>query len=114
MNYLKVTLAALAFGVAVSAPLQAQQKKGGMSPDQYVERVEQAVGSLTDAQKTKIKNIVAKTMEQTKALPKEERKEKGQSMQKKQREDVRAVLTPEQQKKYDAMTPGGGGKKKNN
>ena len=115
MKHLKVLLTALALGVAASAPLSAQEKKGGMSPEQYVERVEQAVGSLTADQKTKIKNIVAKTQEATKALPKEERKEKGQAMQKKQREDIRAVLTPEQQKKFDAMPTGGsgGGKKKN-
>jgi Spy/CpxP family protein refolding chaperone len=112
MKHLKVLLTALALGVAASAPLKAQEgKKGGMSPDQYVERVEQAVGTLTADQKTKIKNIAAKTQEATKALPKEERKEKGQAMAKKQREEVRAVLTAEQQKKFDEMPTGG--KKKN-
>jgi len=113
MKHLKVLVTALALGVAASAPLKAaDQKKGGMSPEQYVERIEQAVGSLTAAQKTKITNIVSKTQEATKALPKEERKEKGMEMQKKQREDIRAVLTPEQQAKFDAMPTGGGGKKK--
>src|SRR5688500_9892280 len=107
----KGLLTALALGVAASAPLQAQEKKGGMSPEQYVERVEQAVGTLTADQKTKIKNIVAKTQEATKALPKEERKEKGGEMQKKQRDDVRAVLNADQQAKFDAM-PTGGKKKK--
>lgn len=113
MKHLKVLLTALALGVAASAPLQAQEKKGGMSPEQYVERVEQAVGTLTAEQKTKIKNIVAKTQDAMKALPKEERKEKGAPLQKKQRDDVRAVLTAEQQAKFDAMPTGGGGKKKN-
>jgi Spy/CpxP family protein refolding chaperone len=115
MKHLKVLLTALALGVAASAPLQAQEgKKGGMSPDQYVERVEQAVGTLTADQKTKIKNIVAKTQEDMKALPKEERKEKGAPMQKKQRDDVRGVLTADQKAKFDAAMPagGGGGKKK--
>ena len=86
-----------------------------MSPEQYVERVEQAVGSLTADQKTKIKDIVAKTQDEMRAIPKEERKEKGAPLQKKQRDAVRAVLTAEQQKKFDEMAPagGGGGKKKN-
>ena len=33
-------------------------------------------------------------------------------MQKKQREDIRAVLNADQQAKFDAMPTGGGGKKK--
>ena len=113
MKHLKVLLTALALGVAASAPLQAQEKKGQVTPEQYVERVEQAVGTLTAEQKTKITNIASKTQEATKALPKEERKEKAPAIQKKMREDVRAVLTPEQQKKFDEMPTGGGGKKKN-
>jgi Spy/CpxP family protein refolding chaperone len=113
MKHLKVLLTALALGVAASAPLQAQEgKKGGMSPDQYVERVEQAVGTLTADQKTKIKNIYSKTMEDVRALPKEERKEKAGPLQKKQREEVRAVLTADQKAKFDAMPTGGGGGKK--
>jgi len=82
-----------------------------MSPEQYCERVEQAVGSLTKEQKDKIMKIASKTQEDTKALPKEERKEKGPAMQKKQREDVRAVLTAEQRAKFDAAMPAGGKKK---
>lgn len=114
MKHLKVILTALALGVAASAPLQAQEKKGQVSPEQYVERVEQAVGSLTADQKAKIQKIVAKTQDDIRALPKEERKEKGAPLQKKQRDDIRAVLNADQQKKFDAMpTGGGGGRKKN-
>jgi flagellar biosynthesis chaperone FliJ len=112
MKHVKALITALALGVAASAPLQAQEKKGGgMSPEQYVERVEQAVGSLTADQKTKIKAIVAKTQDAVKGLPKEERKEKSGPLQKKQREDIRALLNAEQQKKYDEMAQGGGKKK---
>ena len=115
MKHVKALITALALGVAASAPLQAQEKKGGgNSPEQVIERVEQAVGTLTAEQKTKITAIVAKTADAMKGIPKEERKEKGAPLQKKQREDIRAVLTAEQQKKYDEMAPGGGGKKKNN
>jgi hypothetical protein len=113
MKHLKVLLTALAFGVAASAPLQAQEKKGQVSPEQYVERVEQAVGTLSADQKTKIKNIVAKTQDSMKALPKEERKEKSPELQRKQRDDIRALLNAEQQKKFDAMGSGGAKKKKN-
>ena len=112
MKHVKALITALALGVAASAPLQAQEKKGGMSPEQYVERVEQAVGTLTAEQKKKITAIATKTQEDVRALPKEERKEKSAPLQKKQREDVRAVLTAEQQKKFDEMAPGGGGGKK--
>lgn len=113
MKHVKALITALALGVAASAPLQAQEKKGQMSPEQYVERVEHAVGSLTADQKKKIAAIAAKISEEMRALPKEERKEKGAPLQKKQREEVRAVLTAEQQKKFDEMAPAGGGKKKN-
>ena len=101
MKSLKAILTAIALSVAFTAPMQAQQKKGGMTPEQTVERIEQAVGSLTQAQKDKIMAIASKTQEAMKGVPKEERKEKGAEMQKKQREDIRAVLTPEQAKKYD-------------
>jgi hypothetical protein len=112
MKLLKVLTSAIAFGLVATAPLaNAQEKKGGMSPEQYVERVEQAVGTLSKEQKTKIAAIVAKTQESTKALPKEERKEKSGPLQKKQREDVRAVLTSAQQAKFDEAMPAGGKKK---
>lgn len=113
MKSLKVLLTAIALGVAVSAPLQAQQKRGGMTAEQQIERIETAVGSLTAAQKTKITDIVNKGREEMQAIPKEERKEKGAAMQTKQRAAIRAVLTADQQKKYDDMAPAGaGGKKK--
>jgi Spy/CpxP family protein refolding chaperone len=111
MKSLKVIITALALSVAASAPLSAQEKKGQMSPEQYVERVEQAVGSLTAEQKTKIKDIAAKTAEEVRSIPKEERKEKAGPLQKKQRDAVRAVLTAEQQKKFDEAMPAGGKKK---
>jgi Spy/CpxP family protein refolding chaperone len=104
MKSLKALLTALALGVVASAPLaQAQQKKGGMTPEQQIERIEQAVGSLTAEQKSKITAIMAKGREELQNVPKEERKEKGAAMQKKQREEIRGVLTAEQKKKYDEM-----------
>ena len=114
MKSLKVLLTAVALSVAVASPLQAQEKKkgGAMTAEQTIERIEQAVGTLTADQKTKITAIVSKANDERQALPKEERKEKGAAIQTKQRADIRAVLTKEQQAKYDAMPAGGGGKKK--
>jgi Spy/CpxP family protein refolding chaperone len=112
MKSLKAILTAIALSVAFAAPMQAQEKKGGMTAEQQIERIEQAVGTLTKAQKDKITAIMGKTQEAMKGIPKEERKEKGGALQKKQREDIRGVLTPEQQKKFDEMPQGGGGKKK--
>lgn len=103
MKSLKAILAATALAVAFTAPLQAQEKKGGQSPDQQIEHIEHAVGKLTADQKSKIAAIIGKTMEAMRGMPKEERKEKGGALRKKQQEDIRAVLTPEQQKKYDEM-----------
>src|SRR3954468_9525079 len=76
MKSLKALIAALALGV-VAAPLaHAQQKKGQMTPEQQIERIEQAVGSLSAEQKSKITDIIAKGREEMQSVPKEERKEK--------------------------------------
>lgn len=112
MKLLKVLITALALGVASSPLALAQEKKGQVTPEAYVERVEQAVGSLSAEQKTKIKDIVMKSQDAMRGVAKEERKEKAGPMQKKQRDDVRAVLTAAQQKKFDDMPQSGGGKKK--
>ncbi len=119
MKSLKVIIAAVALSVMASAPFaQAQEKKGAMTPEQQIARIEQAVGSLTAAQKEKITAIFAKGREEMQQIPKEERKDKMGPMMKKQREQVSAVLTPDQRKKYEAMAKegggSGGGKKKKN
>lgn len=102
MKSLKVTLAAVALSLLAAAPLaQAQEKKGKQTPEQQLERVEQAAGTLTAEQKAKIKDIIAKTHEAMQSVPKEERKEKMADATKKQRADIRAVLNDEQKKKYD-------------
>lgn len=127
MNVRKVLLCAVAVAaIASTSVLQAQEEKkkgggggrGGMSPEQQIERIEQAVGKLTEDQKTKIKGIYAKMSEKMQAISQEERREKGRELFETARKDIRAVLTPEQAKKYDEMPQGGrgggGGGKKNN
>lgn len=116
MKSLKVLLSVIALGLVAGAPMaNAQQKKGGMpTPEQQIERIEQAVGSLTAEQKDKMKAIYGKVGEKMRAVPKEERREKMGAMMKETRDEIRAVLTKEQQKKFDAMGAGerGGGRKK--
>jgi Spy/CpxP family protein refolding chaperone len=104
MKSLKAILAATALAVAFTAPLQAQEKKkggGGGTPEQQIERIEQAVGSLSAEQKKKITAIIEKSNSEMQAIPKEDRKEKGGAVTAKRTSDIKAVLTPEQAKKYD-------------
>ena len=92
--------------------------RGMMSAEQRIERLEEAVGKLTDDQKAKIKDVYAKSAEKMQGLSDDERREKGMEIMRESGRAVRAVLTEEQQKKYDEMMaqmaqgrggPGGGG-----
>ncbi len=136
---LKLFLCALALGVMATAPaLRAQDekappaeggRKGGggrggrgqmMSPEQQVARLEEAVGKLTDDQKTKITAVYEKAAKDMQALrgsgDPQSNREKMQELMQNTRKDVRALLTADQQKKFDDMpAPGrGGGRKKGN
>ena len=53
------------------------KKKGGMSPEQRVAQIDEAVGGLTAEQKGKITAILNKVQEAVMALPAEERGAKG-------------------------------------
>jgi len=83
--------------------------RGRMTPEQQVERLSEAL-ALTAEQKTKIVAIYKEQAAALQAIPQEERREKGMEMMKATREKVRAVLTPEQMKKFDDMPPMGGGR----
>ena len=87
--------------------------RGGRGPT--VEAIETAVGTLTADQKTKITALIDKNQEATAALSQEDRQTKGPELRAALNKDIRALLTPEQQTKFDAMPQGGrgGGKKKN-
>ena len=122
-SIVKILLSIFALGLLASAPvLRAQDepappaqgkgdkgKGGGMLT---VARIEQAVGTLTDDQKTKSGNIIAKAQTDMQALTQEERASKGREIQQTMRTDIRALLTADQQTKFDAMGQGGKGKKK--
>jgi Spy/CpxP family protein refolding chaperone len=117
MNSRKLLVCAIAsFAVASTTLVNAQEKKGRGMPtaEQRIEQIEQAVGSLTADQKKKIAGIYAAMAEKMQGLSQEDRREKGMELMASARKEVRAVLTPEQQKKFDDMPQGGrgGGKKK--
>ena len=127
MKIRKLLLGAAAIGAMMSVSvLHAQEQKKGRgegggrgfgTPEQRIERLEQAVGSLTADQKKKITEIYAKASEKMQAIPQEERREKGMEIMRESGAAVRAVLTADQQKKYDEMMAqgrGSRGKKKGN
>ena len=124
MNLRKLLVVAIAFAAVFSTSLlQAQdQKKGrGGGMGMTVERIEEAVGKLSAEQKTKIEAVLAKVREQMQGLQgasQEDRQAKMREIMQSSRTQIRAVLTPEQAKKYDEMATqgrgqGGGGRKKN-
>ena len=134
---LKLLICVLTLGVMSTPALRAQDekappaegqgggKKGGkgggrgmqMTPEQQIARLEEAVGTLTADQKTKITAVYEKAAKDMQAVPQEERRAKMPEMMAATRKEVRALLTDEQAKKFDDMPmPGrggpGGGKKK--
>jgi Spy/CpxP family protein refolding chaperone len=124
MKSVKIILSVLALSATAFVTTgSAQEKKGRgqMSPEARIAAIEEAVGDVSADQKAKITAILEKTGKQVMALPQEERREKGREIMMAANKEVRAVLTPAQQAKFDAMAPQGGkgggekggGKKKN-
>lgn len=123
MKSVKVILSVLALSAtAFVTTASAQEKKGRgqMSTEQRISRLEEAVGSLTADQKAKITAIYEKSAKEMQAIPQDERREKMGPIMMAAAKEVRAVLTADQQAKFDAMPQGGkggggggGGKKKN-
>jgi len=126
---LKVVLALLALGLIAGASIASAQdqtppppaQKGpggggrggrGMDPATMLARLDEAV-TLTADQKTKVTDIYKKMTDQMGALAPEDRRTKGQEIRTATNAEIRALLTPDQQKKFDAMPQGrgpGGGK----
>lgn len=112
------TLAAALFSSSLAAQ-EPRKGRGGMgSPEQRIERLEEAVGALTAEQKEKIKAIYTKSAEQVRALPEDERRGKMMEIMQDSGRQVRAVLNAEQQQKYDEMMArmrqGGGERRRKN
>jgi periplasmic protein CpxP/Spy len=103
-------------------PAEGRRGKGGesqrggqmMSPEARVEQLDKAV-SLTEEQKTKIKDIYAKSQEELRTAmrgsggDRDAARQKMMEMMRATRDQVRALLTDEQKKKFDAMPQRGGG-----
>lgn len=117
MKSVKVILSVLALSAVAFVSTSSAQEKGkggkGGRGGLTIERVEEAVGALTAEQKTKIEAILAKQREATQGLGQDDM-EKRREIGTKARADIRAVLTAEQQTKFDALPQGGkgGGQKK--
>jgi len=79
-------------------------RAGMMNPAQMVQRLDEAL-QLTDDQKAKITAISQKQTEAMQAL-----RAKMQDLQKATHDEIRALLTADQQKKFDAMPPPGPGR----
>jgi Spy/CpxP family protein refolding chaperone len=127
MKFSKLILPVLALGVLAGAPMiraadekapAGETKKGGRggNPDQMIARIDEAVGGLTAEQKTKMKEIIVASQAKMRDAQGDERRTIMQG----QRDQLRALLTPEQHKKFDEMPAqgrggaggGGGGQKK--
>jgi len=104
-------------------PSEGRRGKGGstqgrgqmMSPEARVEQLDKAV-TLTEEQKTKIKEIYTKAQEDMRAAfrgggggDRDAAREKMMEAMRRTREQVRALLTDEQKTKFDAMPQRGAG-----
>jgi len=116
MKSLKLILVAGSLLVASIAPaLHAQdgKMKGGDRMKMMSETL-----ALTDAQKAQIKPILADEVAALKALKddtataEDAKRAKARDIRTAHAAKIRAVLTPEQQAKFDEMRPAGGSKKK--
>jgi len=84
---------------------------GPQSPEAIRDRLVKQLG-LTPEQQAKLEPILQDSRQQMiglRELPEPERRARGQKVREATRAKIRALLTPEQQAKYDEMTPGGPG-----
>ena len=119
MKTLKILVSLLALAAVPLVQAQAEKTPsaegrkggGGGSTDAQVERIDAAV-TLTADQKAKVQAILTSSQEKVQALPQEERRAKRGELRQAANAEVRALLTPKQQKKFDAMpAPQSGGSK---
>lgn len=82
-----------------------------MNPEQRIEQLDKAL-TLSADQKAKILEVYKKQGEKMQALQgaaQEDRRTKMREIGQETQKEVRALLTAEQQKKFDEMRPGRGG-----
>ena len=96
-----------------TVPMMAQGGGGGgqMTSDQRVDRVDTAVGPLSADQKAKIKAIYdvdQKKMADLREAQDPDMRTKMTAMRADENKQIRTLLTPDQQTKFDAMPQRGG------
>ncbi len=124
--YLLIAAAVLLFTASAlsqeqPAPSGQEQQQGPgrrgmmmMSPQERLDAMAKQL-NLTDEQKTKIKPILEQehekmqTLRQDTSLSREDRMSKMMDIRKSTSEEIKKVLTPDQQKKFDEMRPMGPG-----
>jgi Spy/CpxP family protein refolding chaperone len=95
---------------AAPSSSQRQRADGSRMADRRLQKLDEQL-KLTDAQKTQITAIWKQSAEQSRALrddttlTREARRDKVMAIMKTAHDQVRAVLTPDQQKTFDAMPP---------
>jgi protein CpxP len=110
---LVVLVAGLLSGQTSQAPQTSTQNQGAMahhpeSPEQHLQMLSDKL-NLTDDQKAKIKPILENQSEQMKAvhndasLSQEQKREKKKAIHESCRDQINAVLTPEQQVKFKQL-----------
>jgi Spy/CpxP family protein refolding chaperone len=120
---LKTFITFIGLALAVAAPaVRAQSDAPAAAPETKKhehsggkhDRVQELADrlSLTDAQKTQVAAIYKDQEDALKALSADEKKTKSREITEAHRAQVRALLTPEQQTKFDAMTAKGGSEHK--
>ncbi|MEO7414209.1 MAG: hypothetical protein ABIZ81_12720 [Opitutaceae bacterium] len=119
MKSFKTLIAAAVLGLAILPAISfAQPPAGGgqgggrrgQTPEVQMTALEEAVGKLSADQKTKIMAIYTKSAADMQAMAQEDRRgPKAQEMRMATQKEIRALLTPEQATKFDAMPPPGRG-----
>ena len=110
---MRAGVVALCSAALCAVPMMAQGGGGGgqMTSDQRVDRVDTAVGPLSADQKAKIKAIYdvdQKKMADLREAQDPDMRTKMTAMRADENKQIRTLLTPDQQTKFDAMPQRGG------
>lgn len=110
MKLLKLVFAVAALAIAFGAPIAKAQDANAKKPSQSQAEKDRAAYSLTDDQFKKVDAIYKDAAKQKKAIPNTDpdKKAKDSAITDASKAKVRAVLTAEQQAKFDEANKKGG------
>lgn len=109
-----VLLPTAPLATAADEPAAEPARERGPSPKERLQQMAQEL-NLTAEQKDKVGDLLKQQMEQGRALredtslSREQKRERMEAIRKASRAQVRALLTPEQQAKFDALPQRGPG-----